>query len=567
MSDTKKKQILLAVLYLVLIACFVSAGLYFRSHPLRFGSGKEENGAAVVTGTYEPYEPSLTQSLSAKTEEMEFPTEVSPAMSRFYTTKRASVFTFSGLSSEDELNGVLNALAKTDSRATFFVTAEELEKYPELIRRIREDGHSLGILVRPREKADAQKLLDELREQAEELRSRYGVYEEIFISPASGTADAVLLQAASAGGFSVLTRMKEGVPESVSRMTSADQVMSEIFRENDGALQRGEIMHFQMGLFQYSDTVLGELVETVIREKCVYPVLSAAEVAEDTESLYTYPLQDNMILADVKDKIYPGHLDGMTREEQFDVIRNGYIGINWVISKLTLPGFSDAEIAKMDKSGVISNDENDVFLTFDDWGTDATIDKLLNVLEKHHATATFFVRTEHVPNNPNLLRAIAEAGHTIGDHTHTHFPLSNAETDIRFSDLSEEQKEALQQDLVTSYQTMQNIIGDMTDADGKPSLSLLFRPPTLAVGWSGLETVFDCGFTHSVSGYYTTADYNAKSAKDLALLIKKVCVPGAVIVMHFSDNADYTADALDILLTEFENNGQDFRFVGLNKVL
>ena len=566
MSDTKKKQIFLSVFYLILIVGFVSVGLYFRAHPPQYGKGKEDE-AAISAGTYQPYAPSLTQPLSEQTENTELPTELSSAMPRFYTTKRASVFTFSGLSSEDELTGVLNALAKTDSRATFFVTAEEMENCPELIRRIREDGHSLGISVRPQEKADAQKLLAALRDQAEALRSRYGVYEEIFVSPAAGSANQTLLQAASAGGFHVLTRMKEGVPESVSRMVSADQVMAEIFSDNEGDLQRGEIMHFQMGLFQYNDKVLGELVETVIREKCVYPVTSAAEVAEDTEALYTYPLQDAMILDAVKDKIVPGHLDGMTREEQFDVIRNGYIGINWVISKLTLPGFTDAEIAKMDKSGVIHNDENYVFLTFDDWGTDATVDKLLNVLEKHQATATFFVRTEHVPNNPNLLRAIAEAGHTIGDHTHTHFPLSNAETDVRFSDLSEEQREALEQDLVISYQTMQSIIGDMTDADGKPSLSLLFRPPTLAVGWSGLETVFDCGFTHSVSGYYTTADYNAWSAEDLASLIKKVCVPGAVIVMHFSDNAEYTADALDLLMTEFETSGRDFRFVGLNKVL
>ena len=148
-----------------------------------------------------------------------------------------------------------------------------------------------------------------------------------------------------------------------------------------------------------------------------------------------------------------------------------------------------------------------------------------------------------------------------------HFPLSNAVTDVRFSDLSEEQRQALEQDLVTSYQTLQSIVGDMTDADGKPSLSLLFRPPTLAVGWSGLETVFDCGFTHSVSGYYTTSDYKAGNANNLATMIKKVCVPGAVIVMHFSDNAVYTADALDMVLTEYENSGRNFQFVGLNKVL
>ena len=37
--------------------------------------------------------------------------------------------------------------------------------------------------------------------------------------------------------------------------------------------------------------------------------------------------------------------------------------------------------------------------------------------------------------------------------------------------------------------------------------------------------------------------------------------------MHFSDNAQYTAEAVDMLLTEYEENGSGYQFVGLNKVL
>ena len=58
------------------------------------------------------------------------------------------------------------------------------------------------------------------------------------------------------------------------------------------------------------------------------------------------------------------------------------------------------------------------------------------------------------------------------------------------------------------------------------------------------------------------------------LLIVKPDVPHATYVhsnqayvryvMHFSDNAAYTAEAVDLLLTELEENGSEFRFVGLN---
>ncbi|MBQ7486972.1 MAG: polysaccharide deacetylase family protein, partial [Clostridia bacterium] len=175
-------------------------------------------------------------------------------------------------------------------------------------------------------------------------------------------------------------------------------------------------------------------------------------------------------------------------------------------------------------------------------------------------------RTQYVPNNPNLLRAIAEEGHTIADHTHKHMPLSNEVTATHYEELTLEQQAILPDDFVTSYDTLQHIVGDLRDGDGRPSLSTLFRPPTLAISKSGLTAVFDCGFTHSISGYYSTGDYKAESAEKLAKQIKRNLKSGAVIVMHFSDTAKYTPDALDICLTELESEKKPFRFVGLNSV-
>ena len=88
-----------------------------------------------------------------------------------------------------------------------------------------------------------------------------------------------------------------------------------------------------------------------------------------------------------------------------------------------------------------------------------------------------------------------------------------------------------------------------------------------AVGKRGLETVFDCGYTHAVAGYYSTGDYAAFSARALANAIKQNLRSGSILVMHFSDNSKYTAEALDLVLTEVENRGSKYQFVGLNKVL
>lgn len=180
-------------------------------------------------------------------------------------------------------------------------------------------------------------------------------------------------------------------------------------------------------------------------------------------------MPEEAYLPEVAGKTLPVSL----REDAFEEIRARYIGISWVNSRYFLPGFTSAEILpELDTDGLVKNDSNMVFLTFDDWGTDENITKLLDVLRKHQARATFFIRTENVRYNPNLLRAIAQEGHTIGSHTRTHYPLSNALNDAgtRFEELTEEELEAFRRDLEQSYQDLLDVIGDVR-VDGRPALT------------------------------------------------------------------------------------------------
>jgi cellulose synthase/poly-beta-1,6-N-acetylglucosamine synthase-like glycosyltransferase/peptidoglycan/xylan/chitin deacetylase (PgdA/CDA1 family)/spore germination protein YaaH len=66
-----------------------------------------------------------------------------------------------------------------------------------------------------------------------------------------------------------------------------------------------------------------------------------------------------------------------------------------------------------------------VAITFDD-GPDAQwTPKVLDVLKREHAPATFFLIGLQAENNPNLTRRIYEEGHEIGNHTFTHPDISN----------------------------------------------------------------------------------------------------------------------------------------------
>ena len=61
-----------------------------------------------------------------------------------------------------------------------------------------------------------------------------------------------------------------------------------------------------------------------------------------------------------------------------------------------------------------------VALTFDDGPNPAATPKLLDLLDRHQAPATFFLVGKHVRAFPSLAKEIAQRGHAIGNHTETH---------------------------------------------------------------------------------------------------------------------------------------------------
>jgi len=69
---------------------------------------------------------------------------------------------------------------------------------------------------------------------------------------------------------------------------------------------------------------------------------------------------------------------------------------------------------------IASRNPNELALTYDDGPNDIVSERLLDVLAQHDVRATFFLIGNYVRQRPQITRAIAGAGHLIGNHTMTH---------------------------------------------------------------------------------------------------------------------------------------------------
>jgi peptidoglycan-N-acetylglucosamine deacetylase len=63
---------------------------------------------------------------------------------------------------------------------------------------------------------------------------------------------------------------------------------------------------------------------------------------------------------------------------------------------------------------------SEIALTYDDGPNDIATERLLDVLARHEVRATFFLIGRFARQRPQIVRAIASAGHLIGNHTMTH---------------------------------------------------------------------------------------------------------------------------------------------------
>ncbi len=495
---------------------------------------------------------------------------------KVYTVQPSVGYSFYGVSNTTVLQDVLNKLNNQKIKATFFITEKDIRNNEKEIKEIVDNGHELQIMLVEGSGNDYLSVAKSILNIKRYIKNNFNQDATLVRYPYEVQYSDEALEAISATGCKVIGQNLSVATTAVGKDGTIEDVKNNIFNLGNIALHKGFIVYFRMDYYN-DNTIIGNLVELIKKEK-VDPIgyvdqgvkhngYSFAKLSElvTSEYVFNYPLTNSEILPEVLNKIKKGYLENI--EDPIGYISNRYIGSPFAKYTESLPGFEEDEIEVLDKVGRFT-DDNTIFLTFDDWGSDIAINKLLYILDKYNVKATFFVRTNYIDDNPSLLRTIALAGHDIASHSDNHILLSNT-TDKKgvFAEITDKQAEAIQEDVILSYKKLQSIVGDIY-VDGRPALQAYFRPPTLAVSKKGLMSVFDSGFSYVISGDFTTQDYEAKSAEELINKLKYGIVSGenneikitdgTILVMHMSDEAKFTAEALDTIIPYYLSQGYKF---------
>jgi peptidoglycan-N-acetylglucosamine deacetylase len=181
-------------------------------------------------------------------------------------------------------------------------------------------------------------------------------------------------------------------------------------------------------------------------------------------------------------------------------------------------------------------------LTYDDGPNDPHTLRLLDVLARHDVKATFFLIGRYVQQRPDIVRAIVNSGHIVGNHTFTH-PL------LTLKGAAEVHKE-----LTDCRAAIQEAIG---------SHSNLFRPPFGGRRPAVLRIARELGLEPimwNVTGY----DWNAPPASVIEGKVAKQMRGGDVILLHDGGHREMGADrsqtvlATDHLIERHRQEGYEF---------
>lgn len=197
--------------------------------------------------------------------------------------------------------------------------------------------------------------------------------------------------------------------------------------------------------------------------------------------------------------------------------------IPWI---LRFPAFRRDVLFRLD------NGKPYVYLTFDDGPIPESTPWLLKVLDEFDAKATFFMVADNARRNPDLHKAVADAGHAVGNHTFHHKPPFRQSVGEMMEDVS------LADDILKSR---------------------LFRPPHGLILRSQQKALSEAGY-RIVMFDLNTLDYRAdRMPQQVIDSVSRNVRPGCIINFHDSlKSIEKLKTALPAILAMLRKRGYSF---------
>ena len=182
----------------------------------------------------------------------------------------------------------------------------------------------------------------------------------------------------------------------------------------------------------------------------------------------------------------------------------------------------------------VETDKKQLCITFDAaWGADDT-DKLIEVLKKHNAKATFFIVGQWAERFPQSVKKFSMNGHTIANHSYDH---------KMYTKLNNNQ---IMDDIAGCNELLSGITG---------------KNPTLVRAPSGdydkrvIKTIYSLGLYPS-QWDVDSLDYTGLSKQEIVERVLSKVRNGSIVLFH--NDVKNTPEALDEILSALGRDGWSF---------
>lgn len=291
--------------------------------------------------------------------------------------------------------------------------------------------------------------------------------------------------------------------------------------------------------YQALDSVDGDITNQVkVTKNINYQVAGTYEIVYSVTNSRGETIQVSrfVVLDKVISYLYQDEYDKISNQA------NSWWSANKKNHVRPLGGYS-YDLLKQYNATFIGPDEKIIYLTFDEGGNQTYVNEIVDVLNANDVKATFFLCRGFMLKNADLIRKIAQSGHSVGNHTTHHLKMSELATRENFDKYVSE--------IVDLEQAYFEITGKILDK--------VYREPKGEWSERSLAIVQDMGY----KSFFYSADYldwNGDVSGDYAFQeLMKRYHNGAIYLIHPQNKGNY--DAMDQFIKEMKGLGYTFGLV------